>query len=234
MDSTTTFTFNPLDGIVKATNKISLDCILLIMNCQKYRYKALIQQQNWLENFTLMPYFHVIGNIDLEIDHLFDYTEKILYVKVADDYNSLPKKVITAYNAIYQEYSFKYIFKTDDDQLLTNIHFLFAIQNKLINNVTEINKIHYGGDVVNVNKPYLSQYYKIHPELPKHLPVLQTKYCSGRFYFLSNVAIEYLLMKIDLIGKEYLEDYAIGFYLDNSFKTNMLNLQTNKYFIDIV
>ena len=222
-----TNTFNPL--LREATNKISVDSVLLIMNCQKYRYKALHQQQNWLNNFTIMPYFHVIGNVDLEVDYKFDHSDKILYIKVPDDYNSLPKKVIAAYNAIHKEYTYKYIFKTDDDQMLSDANFLITIQNKLINNVT---KIHYGGYIVNVDKPYLSQYYKIHPELPEYLPVLQTKYCSGRFYFLSIVAVEQLLKKRELICKEYLEDYAIGFHLDTSLKTNILHLPTNKYFTD--
>lgn len=213
-------------------DKITGDFVLLIINCQKYRFKALMQQQTWLNNFTLMPYFHVIGNIDLKVDYQFDNSEKILYVKTADDYNSLPQKVISAYNAIHQEYTYKYIFKTDDDQLLCDIKFLITIQN-ILNKIDIVNVIHYGGYIVNVDKPYLSQYYKIHPELPEYLPVLQTKYCSGRFYLLSNMAVDNLIVKNVLIGKEYLEDYAIGFYLDNSFKKNMLNIQTNKYFTDM-
>jgi hypothetical protein len=33
--------------------------------------------------------------------------------------------------------------------------------------------------------------------------------------------------------KEYLEDYAIGFYLDPYFKSNMLKLATQTAFTDI-
>jgi hypothetical protein len=79
----------------------------------------------------------------------------------------------------------------------------------------------------------LSQYHRIHPELPRYLPVLKTKYCSGRFYFLSNQAVTNLLSKRQLLECEYLEDYAIGYHLDVHFKNNMLNLMTNKFFIDI-
>jgi hypothetical protein len=205
------------------------DFVLLIFNCNKYRYKALKQKDTWLKDFTLMPYFHVIGDINIGSDYLFDYTEKILYVKVLDDYNSLPKKVIAAYAAINKEYIFKYIFKTDDDQNLNNIQFLNTIKDILTN---KIPTIHYAGYIVNVDKPYFSQYHNIHPELPKNLPVLQTRYCSGRFYILSELAVQQLICKKDDIGNEYLEDYAIGYYLDNLLKTNMLNIQTNKYFID--
>jgi hypothetical protein len=79
----------------------------------------------------------------------------------------------------------------------------------------------------------LSQYNKIHPELPSQLPLYKTKYCSGRFYFLSRSAISNLINKKDLIEKEYLEDYAIGFNLDDRFKTNILSISTNQYFTDI-
>jgi hypothetical protein len=42
-----------------------------------------------------------------------------------------------------------------------------------------------------------------------------------------------LLEKKEKIIKEYLEDYAIGFNLENRFKTNILSLATNTFFTDI-
>ena len=57
-------------------------------------------------------------------------------------------------------------------------------------------KTHYGGFSVNITKPTLSDYYKIHPELPTNLVLQITKYCSGRFYYLSKDAVIYLLTKI--------------------------------------
>ena len=62
------------------------DFIMLIMNCKKYNFKALHQKQTWLKNFTLMPYFHVIGEIELETNYKFDFNNNILYVKTLDDY----------------------------------------------------------------------------------------------------------------------------------------------------
>ena len=211
------------------TNMKVSEFILLIFNCQKYRYKALKQKDTWLSNFTCMPFFHVIGNPVLTSNYLFDNVQNILYVKVDDDYNSLPKKVIAAYEAIQNEYIFNYIFKTDDDQNLIQPNFLDIIKNLLIKRLP---KIHYGGEIIDVDKPYLSQYSNIHPELPKNLPILQTKYCSGRFYILSDLAVQQLLSKKNNICKEYLEDYAIGYYLDPILKKNIFNIQTNKYFVD--
>ena len=86
---------------------------------------------------------------------------------------------------------------------------------------------------MDVKQNYLSQYHKIHPELPSYLPILQTKYCTGRFYFLSKQAIINLISKTYFIEKEYLEDYAIGYNLDLFYKSNMVNILTNNYFTDI-
>ena len=206
--------------------------ILLIMNCEKYREKAVKQKSGWLSNLPeYLIYYHVLGNPELENDFEFDDVERILWVKTEDDYNSLPKKVISAYNAVTKTYNYKYIFKTDDDQELTNIKFLDIVVG--IINKQPIGKIHYGGNIVDVKQPYLCEYHRIHPELPKHLPVYPTKYCSGRFYILSDLAVQQLIHKRIDIEKEYLEDYAIGLHLHPTLKHNMLNIQTHLYFTDL-
>ena len=212
---------------------IDQDFIMLIMNCQKYVKKAAFQKMTWLKQIPQhLKYYHVIGDENLDSEFHFDNNNNnnILYVKVADDYNSLPKKVIAAYNAINKTFNFKYLFKTDDDQILVNNKF-FAMLSGLIQ--TKQPKTHYGGYIVDVKQPYLSEYHRIHPELPQRLPLYVTKYCSGRFYFLSSEAIQDLISKRERIEQEFLEDYAIGFNLNLKFKQNILLIATNKYFIDI-
>jgi len=221
---------------------IEVEFIMLIMNCKKYEWKADIQRNTWLKLVPdFIKYYHVIGDENLETEYKFindnndnndNSNEKsnILYVKTLDDYNSLPNKVITSFKAIHDTFSYKYIFKTDDDQNLINTNFFEVLYN-LLNSKGP--PIHYGGHIVEVSTPYLSEYYKLHPELPKNLPIQITKYCSGRFYFLSNKAVQSLLPKRESIIKEFLEDYAIGYNLHIFFKNNMLKLNTNKIFIDI-
>jgi hypothetical protein len=210
---------------------IEQDFIMLIINCKKYIKKAKFQKLTWLKTIpSFIKYYHVIGDESLETDYKFDDENNILWVKVQDDYNSLPKKVITAYEAVYDTFNFKYLFKTDDDQILVKPQFFNTITNLIVN---KIPVTHYGGYIVDIKQPYLSQYSRIHPELPKELPLYVTKYCSGRFYFLSKSAISNLINKRDNIIREYLEDYAIGFNLDERFKTNMLSISTNNFFTDI-
>ena len=213
------------------------DYILLIFNCYKYHHKALQQKETWLHLLSSnLLYFHVLGDPNLETDYQFLIDDNILLVKVEDDYNSLPKKVIRAYQAIKKTYEFKYIFKTDDDQQVTNIKIfetIISLLNKKYDDPDQ--KIHYGGNIVDVKQTYKSQYYRIHAELPQDLLVKATKYCSGRFYFLSLNAVQFLVEeKKELVESEFLEDYAIGYYLLDLFKKNMLPLDTNKYFVDFV
>lgn len=211
---------------------IEQNYIMLIMNCKKYTEKAELQKRTWL---PLVPgylrYYHVIGDESLDTLFKFDHINRVLLVKVADDYNSLPKKVISAYQAVYETFQFKYLFKTDDDQELVNPKFFDTLVG-IISRKSP--KTHYGGFIVDVKQPYLSEYHRIHPELPKQIPLLATKYCSGRFYFLSRPAITNLIGKRELINNEFLEDYAIGFNLDPVYKKEIFSLDTNKYFIDFI
>jgi hypothetical protein len=113
---------------------IEQEFIMLIMNCKKYVKKALFQKRTWLKTIpSYLKYYHVIGDESLETTYKFDDENNILWVKVADDYNSLPNKVITAYEAVYDTFNFKYLFKTDDDQILVKPQFFDVIQ-KLITN----------------------------------------------------------------------------------------------------
>lgn len=209
--------------------------VLLIMNCLKYDFKADKQKRTWLRGLQF-PYYHVLGDPDLEDDYVFQDSKKLLWVKTEDDYNSLPKKVIASYEAVKKRFcDLEYVLKTDDDQIIQSdkpIAFFQRIHSMLNKSRGEGKHIHYAGNIVNVNQAYLSQYHQIHPELPREIPVLPTKYCSGRFYILSKDAIEDLLKKKNYIEKEFLEDYAIGYYLDDSFKTTMKHLPTSVFFRD--
>ena len=210
---------------------IAQDYIMLIMNCKKYEKKAEFQKRTWLKTIpSYLKFYHVIGDETISDPYLFDNKNKILWVKTGDDYNSLPKKVISAYEAIYETFQFKYLFKTDDDQILVQPQFFDILVNVVSN---KLPKTHYGGFIVDVKNPHISQYYKIHSELPENLLIQAIKYCSGRFYFLSKSAISNLITKKNIICKEYLEDYAIGYNLDPIYKTNILSLFTNKVFTDI-
>jgi hypothetical protein len=203
------------------------DYILLIMNCRKYAFKADMQKNGWLK---MLPnnilYYHVIGDETLDVNYRFSNEEKVLYVKVPDDYNSLPSKVIQSYLAVIMTFQFKYIFKTDDDQTLTDHHFF----DNLIQQI-EFKSPDYGGNPVVIQKEHISEYYNYHPELPHNIVVKETMYCNGRFYILSKNAVINVLEKMDAFKEEYFEDYAIGYHMTDHIKQNFLFIQNN-VFID--
>jgi hypothetical protein len=212
------------------------------MNCKKYQLKAEKQKTTWIpkvfnNNTELekkMTYFHVRGEPSLKEEYCIDNENNILLVKVEDDYNSLPKKVVASFQAITNEFPhLKYIFKTDDDQELKNPKFF----DMLIQIITKKQpKLYYGGHIVKVPQGYISQYHRIHPELPKDLKVYPGNYCTGRFYFLYIAAIQSIL-KPDIkkkIEEEYLADYAIGQHLEQEYKVDwrMHDLPTELFFCD--
>ena len=212
-------------------SKIKQEFILLIMNCQRYKEKAIRQKQTWLPFLpSNVTYFHVIGDETLNQPYMIIENDNLLVIKTEDDYNHLPKKVINAYEIINSLYDYKYIYKTDDDQLLQTTKFFFLIKNTLLSN----ENVHYGGFMVAVKEDQISDYYKFHAELPKDLIIKKSTYCNGRFYLLSNSAVNNLLESKTEIEEEYFEDYAIGYYLNNKYKTNFLKLQTSQYFKDMV
>ena len=211
--------------------KIKQDYLLLIMNCVKYRKKALIQKSDWLQRIpSYLKYYHVIGNENMDKDFLIDEEERVIWVKAKDDYNSLPSKVIAAFSAIQQTHAFKYIFKSDDSVLLQNDKFFDTIIGVITRMVP---KVHYGGKIVNVEIPYMSKYYLLHPELPKDMIIQSTKYCTGSLYFLSSEAVTNLISKRESVCKEYLEDYAVGLNLHPFFKKIMLPISSDKYFKEL-
>ena len=211
--------------------KILKPFILLILNCEKYRKKAENQKKTWLkniENDTDIDYFHIIGNKDKcsNKEYYFDNDNRILYTSTNDDYLSLPHKIITAMKAIHDTYDYKYIFKTDDDQMLIEPNFFNTLKTLLIKSV-----YHYGGYKLNV-PDHISTYYLVHDILPRDLFLKGTEYCNGRFYLLSKSAVENLLIKQKQISKHIIEDHAIGLYLDDEYKKKCLVFNSKKYFID--
>ena len=117
---------------------IDQEYILLIMNCKKYEKKALFQKMTWLKLIpSYLKYYHVIGDTAMETEYEFDNENNVLKVRVADDYNSLPKKVIASYIAVNNTFNYKYIFKTDDDQILVNNQYFDLLCNliKLFSNL---------------------------------------------------------------------------------------------------
>lgn len=206
---------------------INVEAILLILNCEKYKYKKDIQINTWLPKLpSSIKYYHVIGN-DLINEPMFDDNCNILYVNSKDDYCSLPDKIIKAIKAINNKFNYKYIFKTDDDQMVINDCFYKEIQ-EIIHTEKD-----YGGYLVH-NNDHFSDYNKIHPELPEKVFLNACHYCSGRFYFLSKNATDLLLKNESFISSQVIEDHAIGCVINKYIPyTNYKPISTSDYLVDM-
>ena len=201
--------------------------ILLILNCNKYRWKAEIQKKTWLP--SAIKYFHVIGDpskCGSEV-YFIDNENSVIYVNTKDDYLSLPHKIVSAIAAVHSTFTYDYIFKTDDDQMLINNAFFTNLESRLTNDV------HYGGYTLNIDT-HTSSYWEVHDVLPKNLILEGTTYATGRFYLLSRHAVTELLGSVVEIAGRIIEDHTIGYYLPPALKVNMLRLnnEVESSFID--
>lgn len=205
------------------------DIILLILNCKKYREKAIVQKNTWLKTIpSNIKYYHVIGDKEKcnGQDIYVDDNESVIYTNTLDDYNSLPSKVITALAGIHSKFDFKYVFKTDDDQDLTIGDFFIRLQTELMKS-----QYHYGGFLIE-NQAQISDYYKTHDCLPIDIYLKRTIYATGRFYLLSRLAVEDLITKREDIEKQFIEDHAIGLFMDARLKKCSLEIFTLIAFAD--
>lgn len=211
--------------------------ILLILNCEKYKHKADLQRQLWVDRElpSNIQYYYVRGDPTLKTFE-FNHADHILYVNCKDDYVSLPQKTIKALDAVEKTFHYKYIFKTDDDQMLVNKTFF----QDLIKEIQEY-KYDYGGFALDVKDHYST--YRIE-RVEKKILLKACTYCNGRFYLLSRRAVKHLLLR-EIDFQDYVfEDHAVGLSLSDLYKINIKRFKTqfedfmdipmyieNKYFI---
>jgi hypothetical protein len=205
---------------------IKEDIVIVIINCEKYKWRRELQQE-WLSRMKNITYYYIIGSSEKCGEQKYLFEEKTLYVNEPDDYVSLPKKVMGAFRAIHENYDYKYIIKMDDDLILTIPSFFDMLYKHLLSNNN-----HYGGHAVQV-KDHISQHNLVNPLCPKGLFLEGTIYCGGSFYFLSKEALLHIFKYEKEIRERIIEDHAIGYYLNDRFKKNLLQIDVHKIFSNI-
>ena len=213
----------------KTDNKLS-KCLLMILSCKKYNFKRINQRQNWINNLSNLKFYHLIGDIQKcqEKEYIFDDTENILYLNCPDDYLSLPKKTIKSIKALNERFELEYIFKTDDDHNLLDMNFFSNLYD-----ILKQKESHYGGCLKTVSRDTISRYNIVQEEFPQGTVLKESTYCMGGFYLLSKEACLDLISKEKEISGEILEDYAIGYYLDEKYKKKLFHFNIWKFFKDV-
>lgn len=196
----------------------------MILNCQKYFHKRNIQRSTWLQNFTIMPFFHIVGDPTLQTDFLFDNENHVITVNTPDDYISLPKKTYMAIKAIREHYpDIQYILKTDDD---VTCHLP-----ELLKNLEQIPQYDYGGFVRKIHMNMWSQHHYHSSNDREEKLVLACEYCSGPFYFLSQRAMDCILTRKEDFWTYVYEDNVVGYVLEKELPgRKLLSLPDNLIF----
>lgn len=182
---------------------------IFILSCKKRLHNALLKLREFKKNNITNCICKIfIG--DLDIENTYEEND-IIYLKCPDNYESLPFKIYTGMKWFIENYSIKYIFKTDDD-----IKINFLKLNKLfINNIN--NKIIYCGNCA-LFRPCKDDYHFNKCEDP----IINTQYidmpyfvmyCSGGGYFVNvNILKKCLKQYLCLFTEQKIlaEDYLMG------------------------
>lgn len=218
------------------------DYVLVILSCKKYRKERREAQiPQFLTNQKVMngmPYYHVEGNQQLftfkkhkNKQYVINEKERVIYTNTKDDYLSLAHKTIMAFKAVVENFNFKYILKTDDDQRLIAPNFFNELHGHLIKkNPDYIGRIFLMSEKIEEYQPRVHKEdgfptgYKVGDGLP---------FTNGRFYALSHRNVKDLVEnKFDLIKEELSEDWAMAKYQNIDYRKNTLCFETMNIFMD--
>jgi len=190
--------------------------LVLIFTCQKYKSRIdILEKAGYFDIFEEehQDYLIVIGN-EKNMEEEYILNEKILTVNVDDSYKGLSKKIIKTINILYNLFDYDYIIKSDDDCII-NI-------NRVLENITYIEKCDYVGCLNN----YKSEYNSNYNGLDNTKSTYYGPYMNGaNGYMLSKKAIETIVNNKEqtdkLLLNEFYEDKLIGDILRlNGYKFN--------------
>jgi len=198
---------------------MSSKIIIGIISCKKYKKNQDIIKKTWLKNIKNYPnieaYF-VIGDGE---NNIIDNT---IHLNCKDNYEDLPDKVISFFEFCYDNLTYDYIFKIDDDCYvnLDNFHNF------------DLTKIDYGGYVIDKNS--FDPLWHVGKCTDEEINILQyngeslNDRCSGPGYVLSNHAVETIVLNAGNydIDNELYEDKLIADILSdyNIYPTNIDSL----------
>lgn len=204
---------------------------LLILNCKKYTYKRNIQIHKWLGKFPLKYWFHIQGDPNINTDFKINEKNHLMYVKVEDNYVSLPKKIYSAIKAINDTYPhITHILKTDDDMDIDINKFHYYLPS-IVNN-------DYGGFINDVPEHLSDHHIQFHKfEIKGELKLEKCKAAictNGRFYFLSKKCMKHIINCKSLFWESLFEDNTIGFALQSLPDKKILRIPDYEIFKEYV
>lgn len=184
-----------------------LKTFLLILSHEKSKFRNDQRIHLLNTNNDRFIFYYFIGDMSLSENYKVDEENKIVYLKIPDNYESLSLKTYYAMKFISENYLDKIsgIFKTDDDIILD--------VDKLSNCIDE-NKEHKYFGVKAFSGGYESNYHfgKCESiELNKTTSFIpKSNYCAGGGYYISKELITNILDNIEIFENVIFEDAAVG------------------------
>lgn len=199
---------------------------LIILNCKKHTQRRQQQLDSWLPKFPY-KWYHIIADDNQDQEYIFDEKNKFICVKCPDDYVSLPKKTYLAIKAVRETFpEITHILKTDDNM---NCKF-----DKFEEMLVKIKNYDYGGHIfTHLFEKYSTWHYRNVPnEYKVPQKVLNCCYCSGKFYFLSTKAADFVLQNKEEFWTYIYEDNIVGYVVGKSNEFKYYNFSEKYIFED--
>jgi len=184
----------------------------------------LLKSEDKIANFF---YYYFIGDPVLEKDYIVDEINKIVYLKVRDNYESLSMKVYLAFKFIYENFNGKIygVFKTDDDITLD------------LDKINKLNDQYFDRDYYGLETQIIDEYSCYHFDkcenevlntLPMKTP--RTKYCAGGGYYINFRNIKHILSNYKIFSTLIYEDVSVGYSLSiNGIKPFHIDMKKNGF-----
>lgn len=195
-----------LKSKIALLNKNNIKVCILVLSCDKYK-ERIERLKSKLLNKINYKYFLIYCDKNIEKKWLTNNHK--LFVQCEECYENLPKKVLLAYDYIYNQTDYDYIIKIDDDTLINEETLDIFIKNHFYN-------LDYLGALAggHVQKDWHFGKCK-NEELNRKLywNEYNGDWCGGGFgYILSRPALSILLKKenYEYIWNEIYEDKSIG------------------------
>lgn len=215
--------YKPEFLIIKDINNYSKNTIILIITCAKNINKINILRKLWVHHLKSLGItcLFVIGNNCTRPTKIID---DVLLVNASDFYEGLPEKIFRAYQFLYENFQFNYIFKIDDDVVLNPLN---LIKTKLEGDYIGIKK--------KIDKSFNRYWHKgkCHNSslnnigYPINRIYLDTYHAKGESgYFLSKKAIQSILKYEKYIITDLYEDKVFG---DILRKDGIILTESNNY-----
>lgn len=214
--------YKKMVNLIEKYNKYKI--IICILTCNKNINRLEVIKKYWVNELYKydIEFYFIISSKNIDDTYI---DGNILYVKLDETYENLPKKMFCAYEYLYNNKTFEYIYKIDDDCVLN-------IDNMLSFNYQNYDYIGHDAGHDGFNRTW--HYNKCdNPSLnitPYNKPYLGQWCAGGCGYYLSKKSVSIIVKNKNFIFDELYEDKAFGDILRlNNIKPHFeINREQNK------